>query len=67
MTLLSRARNGELPPEIVHAAAEEGISPEKLRDSIAAGRAVIPRNRLRKSIRPVAVGAGDEALRDDGA
>ncbi len=58
MTLLSRARNGELPPVIVHAAAEEGVSPEKLRDSIAAGRAVIPKNRMRKSVRPVAVGEG---------
>jgi phosphomethylpyrimidine synthase len=58
MTLLSRARNGELPPAIVRAATEEGISPEKLRDSVAAGRAVIPANRTRKSIRPVAVGEG---------
>src|SRR5512145_777431 len=58
MTLLSRARSGELPPEIVRAAAEEGVSPEKLRDSVAAGRAVIPANRMRKSIRPVAVGEG---------
>ncbi len=58
MTLLTRARNGELPPEIVRAASEEGVSPEKLRESIAAGRAVIPKNRMRKSIRPVAVGEG---------
>ncbi len=58
MTLLTRARNGELPPQIVHAAAEEGISPEKLRDSIAAGRAVIPKNRTRNPVRPVAVGEG---------
>ena len=58
MTLLSRARNGELPPAIVRAATEEGVSPERLRDSIAAGRAVIPANRMRKSVRPVAVGEG---------
>ncbi len=58
MTLLTRARNGEVPPEIVQAAADEGISPERLRDAIAAGRAVIPKNRLRKSGRPVAVGEG---------
>ncbi len=58
MTLLTRARNGEVPPEIVRAAAEEGIAPETLRESVAAGRAVIPKNRLRNSIRPVAVGAG---------
>ena len=36
MTLLYRARNGELPPEIVRAAADEGIPPERLRDAIAA-------------------------------
>ncbi len=58
MTLLSRARNGELPPEIVRAAADEGVCPEKLRDSVASGRAVIPKNRLRTSVRPVAVGEG---------
>ncbi|MGE5663243.1 MAG: phosphomethylpyrimidine synthase ThiC [Deltaproteobacteria bacterium] len=58
MTLLSRARNGELPPAIVRAATEEGVSPERLRDSIAAGRAVIPANRMRRSVRPVAVGEG---------
>src|SRR5512143_1671218 len=58
MTFLSRARNGDLPPELVRAAEEEGVSPEKLRDSVAAGRAVIPRNRMRKSVRPVAVGDG---------
>ncbi len=58
MTLLTRARNGEVPPEIAQAAADEGIAPETLRESVAAGRAVIPKNRLRKSIRPVAVGAG---------
>ena len=58
MTLLSRARNSELPPAIVRAATEEGVSPERLRDSIAAGRAVIPANRMRRSVRPVAVGEG---------
>ncbi|MGE5190045.1 MAG: phosphomethylpyrimidine synthase ThiC [Gemmatimonadota bacterium] len=58
MTLMSRARNGELPPEIVRAAGDEGVPPEKLRDSVAAGRTVVPANRLRTSARPVAIGEG---------
>ena len=58
MTLLHRARRGEISESISRAAAEEGISPEKLRDLVAAGRAVIPRNRKRREIRPVAIGEG---------
>jgi len=58
MTLLHRARSGKLPEEVARAAAEEGVAPEKLRESIAAGRAVIPRNRKRRDIRPVAIGEG---------
>ena len=58
MTLLHRARSGNLPEEIARAAAEEGVSPEKLRESVAGGRTVIPRNRKRGEIRPVAIGEG---------
>jgi len=58
MTLLHRARSGKLPDEIARAAAEEGIAPETLRERIAGGRAVIPRNRRRGEIRPVAIGEG---------
>jgi phosphomethylpyrimidine synthase len=58
MTLLNRARKGESAPEIVRAAREEGIAPERLRDLVAAGRAVIPRNRKRREIRTVAIGEG---------
>jgi phosphomethylpyrimidine synthase len=58
MTLLHRARQGEIPGAISGAAGEEGIPPEKLRDLVAAGRAVIPRNRKRREIRPVAIGEG---------
>jgi len=58
MTLLHRARSGQFPDEIVRAAAEEGVTPESLRAKIAAGRAVIPRNRKRGEIRPVAIGEG---------
>jgi phosphomethylpyrimidine synthase len=58
MTLLHRARKGELSTEIVRAAHEEGIAPERLKDLVAAGRAVIPRNRKRREIRAVAIGEG---------
>ena len=58
MTLMENARRGEQTPDIVRAAQDEGISPEKMRELVASGRAVIPRNRKRKEIRPVAIGEG---------
>ena len=58
MTLMHRARQGEIPPAIALAAQSEHVAPEKLRDLIAAGRVVIPRNRIRREIRPVAIGEG---------
>jgi phosphomethylpyrimidine synthase len=58
MTLLHRARTGSIPEEIARAAAEEAIAPERLRELVAAGRVVIPRNRKRRDIRPVAIGEG---------
>ncbi len=58
MTLLRDVRNGVIVPRVVQAAAEEGMHPEKLRGLIAEGKAVIPRNRKRREIRPVAIGEG---------
>jgi phosphomethylpyrimidine synthase len=58
MTLLHKVRNGVLVPQVALAAAEEGIPTEKLRGLIASGKAVIPRNKKRKEIRPVAIGEG---------
>jgi phosphomethylpyrimidine synthase len=58
MTLMHRARTGNLPEEIARAAAEEGIAAETLRERVASGRAVLPRNRKRGDIRPVAIGEG---------
>src|SRR3989337_4448444 len=58
MTLLHDARNGVLTPQVALAAAEEGISPEELRLLIAAGKAILPRNRKRREVRPVAIGEG---------
>ena len=58
MTLMHRARQGEITPEIARAAADEKVDPEKLRAQIAAGKAVICKNRKRRPIRPVPVGEG---------
>jgi phosphomethylpyrimidine synthase len=58
MTLLHRARSGEIPEEIRRAAVEEGVAPEKLCESVAGGRAVIPRNRKRRELRSVGIGEG---------
>lgn len=57
MTQLIRAKQGEITPEMVHVAEMEGVEPEVLRDRIAAGTVVIPRNRLR-SFDPVGIGKG---------
>ncbi len=58
MTLMYRARQGEITPEIARAAKDERVEPEKLRAQIAAGRAVICKNKVRRAIRPVPVGEG---------
>ena len=58
VTLMENARRGELTPDLVRAAKEEGIPPEKLGELVATGRAVLPKNRKRKGIRPVAIGEG---------
>lgn len=58
MTQLERARAGEVTPECAAAAQAEGIAPEVLRDSVAAGLAVIPANRNHAGLRPAAIGAG---------
>jgi phosphomethylpyrimidine synthase len=64
MTLLQDARAGRLGEPIVRAAEGEPLSPEQLRDEIAAGRAVIPANRLHLdppdegslALQPIAIG-----------
>ncbi len=58
MTLMYRARKGEITPEIARAARDENFDPEKLRALIAAGKAVICKNKKRRDIRPVPVGEG---------
>src|SRR5512139_4022368 len=58
MTQLELARQGTISSEMEQAAAHEGISAEKLRELIAAGLAVIPKNVNHAYERIMAVGSG---------
>ncbi|HEV8120792.1 MAG TPA: phosphomethylpyrimidine synthase ThiC [Candidatus Polarisedimenticolia bacterium] len=57
MTQLEHARRGRLTDEMRYVAAVEGIEPEDLRDAIAAGRAIIPKN-VHHDFNPIGVGEG---------
>ncbi|WP_010477801.1 phosphomethylpyrimidine synthase ThiC [Thermococcus zilligii] len=56
MTQLEAARRGEITEEMNSVAEREGISPEKLRRSVARGHTVIFRNVRHDWVKPVAVG-----------
>jgi phosphomethylpyrimidine synthase len=58
MTLVEAARAGRLTPDISRVARSEGIAPETLARMVAEGKAVIPKNRLRKLIAPCGIGKG---------
>lgn len=55
-TQMDAARRGILTPQLIEAAASEGIEPEYLRALVSEGRAVIPANRNHSSLRPRAIG-----------
>ncbi len=57
MTILERAKNGEITDEIRIVAEEEGLEVEELRNLIAGGKVVIPRN-VNHSFRPRGIGKG---------
>jgi phosphomethylpyrimidine synthase len=57
MTLLERAKAGEITPEIEAVAQDEHVDPELLRQRVAAGRVVIPKNVSRR-FHPVGIGEG---------
>ncbi|MHC4941814.1 MAG: phosphomethylpyrimidine synthase ThiC, partial [Planctomycetota bacterium] len=57
MTQLIKARRGEITPEMIQASEKEAVDPERLRELIAAGRAVLPINRTR-NFAPRAIGEG---------
>jgi len=58
MTQLEAARKGQITDEMRRVAAAEGIEPERLRATIAEGKAVVPANVHRSRKRPCAIGAG---------
>ena len=57
-TVIRRARSGGITEEIRMLAEAEGVSPEKIRDRVASGRAIIIRNVSADGVRPVGVGEG---------
>ena len=58
MTQLEAAKAGTITPEINFVAEREQLSPELIRDEVAAGRMVIPANRmhLTKRLEPMGIG-----------
>jgi phosphomethylpyrimidine synthase len=58
MTQLELARDGKISPEMEQAAAAENVSAEKLRQLVASGRAVIPKNKKRQFDQILAIGEG---------
>ncbi len=57
MTLLERAQAGEITPDIEQVARDEHIDPELLRQRVAAGRVVIPKN-INRRFHPIGIGEG---------
>jgi len=58
MTQLDIAKNGKVSLEMEQAAAAENILPEKLRDLIASGKAVLPKNKRHDFTQILAIGEG---------
>jgi len=57
-TQLTSARAGKITPEMEFVAKRESLSPELVRDEVAAGRMVIPANteHLKQSLEPMCIG-----------
>ena len=51
------ARQGEITPEMQFIAIRENVSPELVRDEVAAGRAVIPSNKNHPELEPMIIGS----------
>jgi phosphomethylpyrimidine synthase len=56
VTQLAYARAGVITPEMQFAAVREGVSPEVVRDEVAAGRAVIPASVNHPEAEPMIIG-----------
>jgi phosphomethylpyrimidine synthase len=57
MTQMEQAKRGRVTDEMKYVAAVEGMEPERLRESIARGTAIIPRN-IRHHFNPIGIGEG---------
>ena len=57
-TQMQAARQGDLTPEMAAAARAEGLAEEFVREGVAAGRIVIPANRLHTTLVPAGIGSG---------
>jgi len=58
LTTIERAKKGAVPETVAAACRKEHIRPEALSAEVAAGRAVVPVNRLRSIQSPCAIGGG---------
>ena len=58
MTQLSEARKGNITPVMKQVAKEEGLNPEFIRDGVARGEIVIPKNVKHALPHPKAIGRG---------
>lgn len=56
MTLLNKAKYGDITSDIEAVALDEGMKPKVLASKIADGRIVIPRSMIRKKIKPIGIG-----------
>ncbi|MDO5566437.1 MAG: phosphomethylpyrimidine synthase ThiC [Planctomycetia bacterium] len=59
MTQYTQAKAGQVTPEMITVAEKEYLSPEFIRDEVAAGRLVIPANivHLQKTLSPIGIGS----------
>jgi len=55
-TQLACAKRGEITEEMLQVAAAENVTPEFIRDEVAAGRVVIPANKCHKSLKFMGIG-----------
>ena len=56
LTQMAYARNGEITEEMRFIAIREDVTPEFVRDEVAAGRAIIPANRNHPEAEPMIIG-----------
>ncbi|HBV98400.1 MAG: phosphomethylpyrimidine synthase [Peptococcaceae bacterium BICA1-7] len=58
MTLMEKARRGEVTSEMEEVALAEGVSLDFILDGVAGGTVVIPRSTARSGVKPTGIGSG---------